>query len=79
MVDGREIVKKEGKVVTVNASPEFLRDICPYFQGTYMMIATLIIIIYTENFFFPIWLVFLTSPMVNFATVGDNINLTPKS
>ena len=35
--------------------------------------------IFTENYFLPMWLFCFISPLINFVTVGDNINLTPKS
>jgi len=43
------------------------------------MFMTVAMMVFTENYFLPLWLFFFISPLVNFVTVGDNINLTPKS
>lgn len=43
------------------------------------MIGTIAMMIFTENYFLPLWLFFFISPLVNMVTVGDNTNLTPKS
>lgn len=40
---------------------------------------TLAAIIYWENYYAPLWLFFLISPLDNILTVGDNLNLSAKS
>ena len=65
-----------GQVWTVTKSPELFRDVMPYFQLTYILVGTIAMLLWTENFFLPLWLFFLVSPLGNVIGVGDNQNLS---
>ena len=61
-----------GEVWTVTKSPELVRDVMPYFQLTYILVGTIALLLWTENFFLPLWLFFLLTPLGNVMGVGDN-------
>ena len=67
------------KVVIVNASPEFVRDIMPYFSNSIMVVVAVTMIVVTNNFYMPIFFVFLISPTLNYFGKGDYKNLSTKS
>ena len=55
-----------GKVVIVQKTPEFMRDIAPYFAPSFIIIFAHIVYVYTNNLLLPIWLMYLACPIVNF-------------
>jgi len=55
-----------GKVVIVQKSPEFMRDIAPYFAPSFIIIFAHVVYVYTNNLLLPIWLMYLACPIVNF-------------
>lgn len=64
-----------GKVVIVQKTPEFMRDIAPYFAPSFIIIFAHIVYGYTGNLLLPIWLMYLACPIVNFVAQEDNQNL----
>lgn len=55
-----------GKVEIVQkSSPEFMRDIAPYFAPSFIIIAAHLVYVYTGNLLLPIWLMYLACPIVN--------------
>ena len=54
-----------GQVVIVQKSPEFMRDIAPYFAPSFIIIFAHIVYVYTGNLLLPIWLMYLACPIVN--------------
>ena len=52
-----------GKVLIVRTEPEFKRDILPMFSGSIMIVVAVIMIIKTNNFYLPMFFVYLVSPI----------------
>ena len=67
-----------GKVLIVQKSPEFMRDVAPYFAPSFIIVFAHICYAYTGNLVFPIWLMYLACPICNFFLPEDNQNLTQK-
>ena len=68
-----------GQVVIVQKSPEFMRDIAPYFAPSFIIIAAHFIYVYTGNLLLPIWMMYLACPISNWIAQEDNQNLSQKS
>ncbi len=64
-----------GKVLIVLTTPEFMRDIAPYFAPSFIIVFAHIVYVYTGNLLLPIWLMYLACPIVNFIAQDDNQNL----
>mgnify|MGYP001030670827 FL=1 len=67
-----------GQVLIVQKTPEFMRDIAPYFAPSFIIIFAHFIYAYTGNLLLPIWLMYLVTPIGNFIAPEDNQNLTQK-
>lgn len=65
-----------GQVLIVQKTPEFMRDIAPYFAPSFIIIFAHFVYVYTGNLLLPIWLMYLVTPISNFITPEDNQNLT---
>ena len=52
-----------GKVLIVRTQPEFLRDVWPYFLNSIMVLIAVIIMIVTNKFYLPIFIVYFLSPI----------------
>lgn len=61
-----------GKVLIVQKTPEFMRDVAPYFAPSIVLVFAHICYAYTGNLVFPIWLMFLLCPICNFFLPEDN-------
>ena len=55
-----------GRVIIVQKTPEFMRDIAPYFAPSFIIVFAHIVNVYTGNLLLPIWLMYLACPIVNF-------------
>ena len=67
-----------GKVLIVHKTPEFMRDIAPYFAPSFVLVFAHIIYMYTGNLLLPVWLLFLACPIANHIAPEDNTNLAQK-
>jgi len=52
-----------GKVLIVRTEPNFKRDIMPYFSNSIMAFVGVIMMITTNNFYMPMFFVYLVSPI----------------
>jgi len=67
-----------GKVLIVHKTPEFMRDIAPYFAPTFVLFFSHFVYMYTGNLLLPVWIMFLACPICNFLLPEDNQNLAQK-
>ena len=58
----------DGRVHVVQKTPEFFRDIVPYFAPTCVLMFTHIVYAYSGNSLLFIWLMYLTVPIITFLT-----------
>jgi hypothetical protein len=63
LIEGRGI---GGKVYIVQKTPEFIRDIAPYFAPSFTIVFAHIVYIYTGNLLLPIWLMYMACPIGKF-------------
>ena len=68
-----------GLVLIVSKTPQFIRDVCPYFQTTGILVFAHLTYIYTGNLCLCTWFLYLACPISNFVSEGDNTNLSIKS
>jgi hypothetical protein len=68
-----------GQVLIVSKTPQFIRDVCPYFQTTGILVSAHFIYMYTGNLCLSTWLLYMACPISNFIGEGDNTNLSIKS
>lgn len=61
-----------GKVLIVQKTPEFMRDVAPYFAPSFIIIFAHISYAFTGNLLFPVWLMYLACPICNIAVPEDN-------
>jgi hypothetical protein len=52
-----------GQVLIVQKTPEFMRDIAPYFAPSVIIVFAHLVNIYTGNLLLPIWLMYLACPI----------------
>ncbi len=65
-----------GQVLIVQKTPEFMRDIAPYFAPSFIIVFAHLIYMYTGNLLLPIWLMYLVTPISNYIAPEDNQNLS---
>lgn len=65
-----------GQVLIVQKTPDFMRDIAPYFAPSLIIMFAHVIYAYTGNLLLPIWLMYLVTPISNFIAPEDNQNLS---
>jgi len=68
-----------GKVLIVSKEPEFIRDIFPYFQASFTLIASYIVFFKTGSSLIIIWVIYWINPLTGLFIPPDNTNLTPKA
>jgi hypothetical protein len=61
-----------GKVLIVSKEPQFIRDVCPYFVSSFILIAAHIMHVYTGNFYSTIWTLYIAIPISGFIMHEDN-------
>jgi alkane 1-monooxygenase len=68
-----------GKVLIVSKEPQFIRDVCPYFAPSMIIVSSHFLYMYTGNLCLAIWMMFLACPISNYLLPEDNQNLSAKS
>ena len=68
-----------GNVLIVSKEPEFIRDVCPYFAPSIVLVFAHIIYIYTGKLVMPVVLIIVACPLFDKFLKDDVQNLTPKS
>ena len=67
-----------GNVLIVQKDAEWMRDLFPYFSSSIVLVLAHILYMYTGNMMFPIWLMYLATPLNGLIGSEDNTNLSAK-
>ena len=67
-----------GKVLIVKKTPDFIRDVSPYFAPSIILILAHVSYSLTGNLLFLFWLLYLVCPISNFVLPEDNQNLVQR-
>jgi len=78
---GGEVVGTEydGRVEVVERSPSFIRDVCPYFTPSILLVFVHVIYFHTGYLLSPFWAIYLGCPLSSLLSRKDNQNLSPQS
>jgi len=69
-----------GDVLIVQMDVEWIRDICPYFAPTIILVVSHVFLFYSGNLLAPVWLMFLGSFIsAIWGGPGDNRNMSDKN
>lgn len=72
-------VVDENRVSTLNRSePDFIQDVCPYFQPLALLILVWYVHCVTGNIYYGAWLVYAGTPLYNMFVLDDTTNVDRK-